>query len=102
MLPITHIAGETFLLNGIKQVSRSKKVNGEKTIAFVVVPTEENGHALAAVDNQSTIEFDNEKYIIKKIQEKNVGASYIKSVEAVHVFIDDIINAFQFNMNTCT
>jgi len=100
MLPITNIAGETFLLNGIKQVSRSKKVNGEKTIAFVVVPTKENEHAFAAVDNQSTIIFGNEKYIIKKIQEKNVGASYIKSVEAVHVFFDDLINAFQYNLHT--
>lgn len=100
MLPITNIAGETFLLNGINQVSRSKKVNGEKTITFVVVPTEENEHAFAAVDNQSTIKFDNEKYIIKKIQEKNVGASSIKSVEAVHVFFDDLINAFQYNLHT--
>ncbi|MGE6370656.1 phage tail protein [Planococcus kocurii] len=100
MIAIINIGGETKLLNGIKQIHRSKKVNGEKKINFIVVPTEQNAHAFNDVINQTVAIFNNEEYVIKKVVEKNVGASYIKSVEAVHVFFDDMINAFQYNLHS--
>lgn len=99
MIAITNIAGETHLLNGIKEIHRSKKVNGENTINFIVVPTDDNEHAFPDVINETTFEFENEKYVIKKVAEKNVGATYIKSVEAVHIFFDEMINAFQYDLH---
>ncbi|MGH2319404.1 prophage endopeptidase tail family protein [Planococcus sp. SE5232] len=99
MISITDIGGEVHLLNGIKQINRAKKVNGEKTLSFVVVPTESNKHAFDVVINESLIKFENENYVIKKTQEKNVGNTYIKSVEAVHVFFNDMINSFQYNLH---
>lgn len=100
MLPITNILGETFLLNGIPQVDRGKKVNGEKTISFRVFPTEENKHAFNSVENETKVEFENEKYIIKKVQGKNIGQTFYKTVEAVHVFFDDMINCFQYDLHS--
>ena len=100
MISITDLAGETRLLTGIKQINQSKKVNGEKTLSFLVVPTAGTDAAFLSVDNESIIDFQNERYVIKKVQEKNVGNTYIKSVEAVHVFFNDMINAFQYDLHT--
>lgn len=100
MLPITNILGETHLLTGVKQVSRKKKVNGEKTISFVVIPTGTNNHSFESVDNESRIVFDKEPYIIKRIQERNIGNTSIKQVEAVHAFFNDMINSYQYDMHS--
>lgn len=100
MLAITDLTGETRLLTGVKQVNHSRKVNGEKTITFLAVPNENNKNAFDTVTNESIVTFENEPYVIKKVQEKSVGNTYLKSVEAVHQFFNEMINSFQYDLHT--
>ncbi|MBZ5203190.1 phage tail protein [Planomicrobium chinense] len=100
MIAITDIMGETRQVTGIKTAVRSRKVNGEKTVSLVVIPTETNGHSFESVDTESRFTFQGEPYIIKKVQEKSVGRVSIKTAEAVHSFFDDMINSFQYETFT--
>lgn len=100
MIAITDIMGDTKQVNGIKSVVRSRKVNGEKTLTLIAVPTDANAHSFDSVDTESRFTFQGEPYIIKKVQEKNMGRLSIKSAEAVHSFFDDMINSFQYETFT--
>jgi len=98
MLPITDITGDTQLLTNVKQIVRSRKVNGEKTIQFITIPDESNDHSFAHADNESTTIFKNEPYIIKQVNEKSVGATSIKQIGAVHTFFNTMINCYQYDL----
>lgn len=100
MLPITDITGDTQLLTNVKQIVRSRKVNGEKTIQFITIPDEGNDHSFAHADNESTTIFKNESYIIKKVNEKSVGATSVKQLGAVHTFFNTMINCYQYEQFT--
>ena len=98
MLAITDILGETKILNGIQSIVRSRKVNGEKTLDLVSVPTDANQHAFDSVDVESRFSFEGEPYIIKDFSEKNHGALTIKTAHCVHTFFDDLINSHQYDV----
>lgn len=97
MLPITDVTGDTQLLTNVKQIVRSRKVNGEKTIQFITIPDESNDHSFAHADNESTTVFGNEPYIIKQVNEKSVGSTSIKQIGAVHTFFNTMINCYQYD-----
>ncbi|MDC3412512.1 phage tail protein [Terrihalobacillus insolitus] len=98
MIPITDVNGNSELLTNTK-IKRKRKVNGEKTLSFFVVPDESNKHSFPLVDSESIIEFNNEEYVIKVVKEKNAGQKTIKQVEAVHRFFHDMINAYQYDLH---
>lgn len=100
MLPITNLAGDTELLTGVKGLRRKRKVNGEKSVAFFVVPDDSNGHTFGMVDVESIAEFDGEEYVIKAVTEKNVGIRTIKEVSAVHKFFCDMIDNHKYEKYT--
>jgi len=100
MLPITDITGDTQLLTNVKQIVRSRKVNGEKTLQFITIPDDSNDHSFAHADNESTTIFKNEPYIIKQVNEKSVGATSIKQIGAVHTFFNTMINCYQYESIT--
>ncbi|NYE07274.1 phage minor structural protein [Bacillus niacini] len=88
MLIITDINGNTEALTGYKGLKRYRNVNGEKTLAFLILPTEQNAHSYPMVSEESVIDFDGEPYRIKQIAEKSRGTTFIKEVIAVHTFFD--------------
>ncbi|TDL34583.1 hypothetical protein E2R51_02375 [Jeotgalibacillus sp. S-D1] len=100
MLPIKNISGETYLLTGITNVRRIRKVNGERSIQFDVTPTDSNSHSFDSVDVESIATFEGDTYIIKNIKEVSVGSKAVKQVDAIHTFFDNMINAFQYNQYT--
>src|SRR5690606_17306845 len=87
-------------VTGIKTAVRSRKVNGEKMVSLVVIPTDANEHSFESVDTESRFTFQVEPYISNKVQEKSVGRVSIKTAEAVHSFFDDMINSFQYETFT--
>ncbi|MED2978186.1 phage tail protein [Bacillus swezeyi] len=97
MLPITDLSGNTEPVPILKNFTRTRKVNGEKTLTFYVLPTHEQ--AWGMVETQSIVEFDGEEYVIKKVKEKNAGQLSIKQVEAVHRFFDDMIGCQQYDIH---
>ncbi|WP_141431895.1 phage tail protein [Bacillus sp. 03113] len=100
ILSITNIAGETEALTNIRGLTRTRKVNGEKSLAFFVIPDASNAHSFGMVDTESTVEFDGEEYVIKTVSEKNVGLRSIKEVGAVHKFFCDMIDDYQYDTYT--
>lgn len=100
MLPVTNLAGKTKLLRHIKQVVRTRRVNGEKTLAFVALPDSRDEEAWAYVDTESKVNFLGDEFIIKQNNEKGVGNQSIKQIEAVHSFFDVMINCFQYDLHS--
>jgi phage minor structural protein len=88
LLIITDINGDTEALSGYKGLKRYRNVSGEKTLAFLILPTEQNTHAFPMVSEESLVEFDGEPYRIKQIAEKSKGHTLYKEVVAVHTFFD--------------
>jgi phage minor structural protein len=88
LLTITDIGGNTEALTGYRGLRRKRNVNGEKTLAFLVLPTEQNAHSYPMVSEESIVEFDGEPYRIKQLAEKSRGTTFYKEVVAVHTFFD--------------
>jgi phage minor structural protein len=99
LLIITDIAGNTEALAGFKGLKRYRNVSGEKTLAFLLLPTEQNNHSFHMVQEESILEFDGDTYRIKQVSEKNRGQTFIKEVVAIHTFFD-LIDSHQYNLHT--
>jgi phage minor structural protein len=88
LLTITDISGNTEALAGYRGLQRKRNVDGEKTLAFLVMPTPQNAHSFPMVSEESIVEFDGEPYRIKQLSEKSRGNTFYKEVIAVHTFFD--------------
>jgi phage minor structural protein len=99
VLTITDIYGNTEGLTGYKNLRRYRNVSGEKSLAFFVLPTQQNAHSFEMVAEESIVDFDGEPYRIKQIAEKPRGATYVKEVVAVHTLFD-LIDDHQYATHT--
>jgi phage minor structural protein len=99
LLTITDINGNTEGLTGYKGLKRTRNVNGEKTLSFIVLPTPQNQHSFDLVQEESIIEFDGEEYRIKQMNEKPRGPFNFKEVSAIHTFFD-LIDDYQYDTYT--
>ncbi|AYA77333.1 hypothetical protein DOE78_18800 [Bacillus sp. Y1] len=88
MLIITDIHGNTEGLTGYTKLKRYRNVSGEKSLAFLVLPTEQNAHSFGMVTEESIVEFAGESYRIKQLAEKSKGRTFYKEVVAIHTFFD--------------
>lgn len=100
MLRITDLKGVTDALTGYKRLKHVAKVNGEETLSFEVVPTDQNKHSWPMVDAETKIEFNNQDYYIKELAERNKGKQYTKEVTAVHSFYWRMIDCVQYKQHT--
>lgn len=99
MLTIRDLTGVEEGLTDFKDLSRLRKVNGEKVLSLTLFPTKTNEHAFGIVEEESVITFDNEEYVIKKLSERGIGNTYVKRAEAIHKFFVDMINKQQPNIH---
>ncbi|MED3716027.1 phage tail spike protein [Geobacillus thermodenitrificans] len=95
MLIVTSLQGQTEALTDYKELTRKQRVNGERSLSFVLFKTERNAHAFDLVKEESIIEYDDHKYRIKQLEELAVGAVPMKRVRADHVFFD-VIDVYQY------
>ncbi|MFB6649228.1 phage tail protein [Bacillus toyonensis] len=98
LITITDVLGNTEILTGLKSFNRVRKVNGEKVISFLIIPTEENKHAFPLVQEESKVEFDGETYVIKSIAERNIGNTFYKQVECIHDFFVKMIDKQKYEV----
>jgi phage minor structural protein len=87
------------MLTGYKGLKRFRSVSGEKTLAFLILPTEQNAHSFDMVQEESIVEFDGDTYRIKQMSEKNKGQKYFKEVVAIHTFFD-LIDGYVYEVFT--
>jgi phage minor structural protein len=99
LLAIKDIYGNEELLTNIKGLEQVQKVNGDKTLSYFVIPDESNEHSFGMVEGESIVEFDNEEYVIKDVDENGVGHKSIKQAGSVHRFFNDMINTIQYKVH---
>jgi phage minor structural protein len=95
MLTIRDLAGNEEMLTDHKELARNRKVNGEKSLSLTILPTVHNQHSFKLVEEESTIDFDGEEYVVKKMVERNIGNTSLKRIDAIHKFYVDLINKQQ-------
>lgn len=98
-LYVTDISGNTEALSGYKTLKRLRSVSGEKTLAFLILPTSQNTHSFNMVQEESIAEFKGETYRIKQMNEKSKGPVVFKEVVAIHTFFD-LIDEFVYDTYT--
>lgn len=95
MLSVRDLTGNEEPFTHFRGLRRSRKINGERSISFTVLPTETNKHAFDLIEEESTIYAFDDEYIIKKVNSEAIGNTYVKKVEAIHKFYVDLINKQQ-------
>ncbi|PRT35507.1 phage tail protein [Bacillus wiedmannii] len=98
-LTITDLQGNTEILTGFKSFKCTRRVNGEKIISFLILPTEGNQHSFPMVQEEHKVEFKNETYVIKSLTERTIGNTYYKQVECIHDFFVNMINKQKYEVH---
>lgn len=101
MISVKDISGNIEPLTGYKSIKRIRKVNGEKTIAFLIYPNETNKIAFDMVKEESIIEFNGDEYRIKLMNERSKAGTFYKEVAAIHTFFD-LIDSYQYETDPGT
>ncbi|WP_245850052.1 phage tail spike protein [Shouchella clausii] len=96
-LLITNIRGESEPLTQFRNLSRTRSVNGEKSLTFFALP---NDVAYPLIETESTVLFDGVEYVIRQANETNSGNRTVKKVEAVERFFVDMLDAPQPRLHT--
>lgn len=96
LLIVTGVNGKTERLVDYKGVRRKRRVNSEHSLSFNLLNTERVKHAYNLLDKRSKItdQFGDE-YIVIILTSKG---HYSKSVTAIHIFFDDLINSWQYEL----
>ncbi|PSL42121.1 phage minor structural protein [Planomicrobium soli] len=81
-------------------MNRKRKVNGDKTLSFEVIPHETNAHAWDSVTNEVVADFLGEPYVIKQVDERSNGQRSTKQVGAVHRFFASMIDCYQEDVHS--
>lgn len=92
---VTHIDGRTEFLTDYKSLQRKRRVNGEYSLSFLLIQTEQNKHSYPLTVEESLIEYDGQKYRIKGMTEKTIGNTPVKQIQADHTFFD-LVDEFQY------
>lgn len=98
MLIVTDIYGNTEGVTGYKSLKRYRNTAGERTLSFLLFPTEQNAHSFDLVQEESLIEFKGELFRIKQLKEKPRGKTKVKEVVAIRKMFD-LINSHQYEIH---
>lgn len=93
---VTHIDGRSELLTDYKSLQRKRRVNGEYSLSFLLFKTERNEHSFPLTVEESLVEYDGQKYRIKKMTEKTIGNTPVKQIQADHEFFD-LVDEYQYD-----
>lgn len=94
---ITSLNGQSELLTDYQIKERKRVVNGEYSLPFFVVRTDQNSHSFPLAQEEAVIEYDGQKYRIKKLREYVKGNTPVKEItQCSHVFFD-IIDDYQYD-----
>ncbi|PNK23983.1 hypothetical protein CBR56_25415, partial [Bacillus thuringiensis] len=95
MLVVKGINNQEEMLTDYKEVKRKRRVNGEHSLSFYLLNTRNVAHAYNLVDERAIIKDKHgDEYVILGV---NKRGHYGKSVTAVHIFFDDMMD-WQYNL----
>lgn len=95
MLVVQGLNGHSEMLTDYKEVKRKRRVNGEHSLSFYLLNTPNVAHAYNLVDERAIIKDKHgDEYVILGV---NKRGHYGKSVTAVHIFFDDMMD-WQYNL----
>ncbi|MEK3997915.1 phage tail protein [Bacillus sp. FSL K6-2822] len=90
MLVVKGINNQEEMLTDYKEVKRKRRVNGEHSLSFYLLNTPNVAHAYNLVDERAIIKDKfGDEYVILGV---NKRGHYGKSVTAVHIFFDDMMD----------
>jgi len=94
---VTDLQGNTEMVTDYKNLERKQRVNGNRSLSFILYETDNNQHSYDLVDYESVIEYDNVNYRVKNIEKKTLGNRTVKAVKARHTYFD-LINHRQYGV----
>ncbi|MED0876552.1 phage tail protein [Bacillus mobilis] len=95
MLVVQGLNGQSEMLTDYKEVKRKRRVNGEHSLSFYLLNTPNVAHAYNLVDERAIIQDKfGDEYVILGV---NKRGHYGKSVIAVHIFFDNMMD-WQYNL----
>jgi phage minor structural protein len=96
MLVVQGLNGQSERLTDYKGVRRKRRVNGDHSLSFYLLNTEAVKHAYNLVDKRAKItdKYGDEYVVIGLSKQGHYG----KTVTAIHVFFDDLINDWQYDL----
>lgn len=90
MLVVQGLNGHSEMLTDYKEVKRKRRVNGEHSLSFYLLNTPNVAHAYNLVDERAIIQDKfGDEYVILGV---NKRGHYGKSVTAVHIFFDNMMD----------
>jgi phage minor structural protein len=101
-LIVTALGGEPERLTDYQNLIRKRAVNGDRTLSFWVPETERNAHAFPLVAEETVIDYDGEKYVIKSLEKRLQGRTPVKVVEALHKMVTDLIDNYIYETESRT
>jgi len=96
---VTNLAGQSEMLTDFNNLTRKRRVNGERSLSFFMMKTPSNTHAFPLVCEESIVEYGGDQYRIKNVDERTVVNTPVKDVTATHVFFD-IVDVYQYGTLT--
>lgn len=83
---ITDLNNQTELVVDVNNISIRRKLGGEQTLQFTALNTDKNSAGYAIIQDESIVEGNNERFVIKNI----IEGPYSKSVIAINSFFEAI------------
>ncbi|WP_176550504.1 phage tail protein [Bacillus sp. AFS037270] len=93
---VTSLGGQSEFLTDYQITERKRVVNGEYSLPFILFKTTRNSHSFDLVQEESIVEYDGQKYRIKKLREYTKGKTPVKEATTQHI-IFDIIDDYQYD-----
>ena len=87
-------------LTKYKDLQRAWKVNNLSSLSFSIVRNEQNAHAYDLMENESAIEYDGTKYIIKNYNDMVIGDTTKVNIKAEHEFFTRMMKGFVYGTLT--
>ncbi|EOP46617.1 phage tail protein [Bacillus cereus] len=94
-LLVKGINGQVEMLTDYKDVKRKRRVNGDHSLSFYQLNTERAKDAYKLLDKRAKIIVDDDEYVVIRL---NKRGHYGKSIQTIHVFFDDLINTYQYDV----
>lgn len=103
MMIVTALNGQSERIVTVQSgLERARRVNGEKELSFSLLRSDIDTLGFDLVQEESTILFQDEKYIIKNLKETGRGDRTYKTVSAVHEFFPHMIDQYKHETTSGT
>lgn len=102
MLIITDLQGNTESLISVTSLKRVRAVNGERSLTFEAFLQDVDAPGYEALQGESVVEFENERYVVRDVHEEALGTGRMKEVTCLHEFFVRMLDDYLYTTQTGT